>query len=200
MEQPNSGGTKATSNPDRWKPGKYKAKPVDWMATKTQAGLPQVTVLFEYEQDGDMPGKKETRQLSWYGSFKGGALERTIESLEMLGLRQPPYPAMESGREGGALDVNAEVEIVVEHRIHNGVRRAGVAWVNRVGGRAMESKLEAGEGQQVFAEANQAFLAYMQQKGIQPKAAAPAAAAAQPGTIGATPPPQGNLGDDDIPF
>jgi hypothetical protein len=197
MEQPNSGGPKI-SDPNRWKPGKYKAKPIDWMVTKTKAGLPQVSVLFAYEQPGEMPGSKEAREITWYGSFKGGALERTLESLEMLGLRQAPYPAMETGREGTALDINAEVEIVVEHRADlQGVRRAGVAWVNQIGGRGLQSKLEGTEGQQVFAEVNQAYLNYLKSKGIEPKAAAQAApaAAAQPGAT-----MQGSLNEDDIPF
>lgn len=197
MEQPNT--TPKIANPDRWKPGKYKAKPIDWMATKTKAGLPQVAVLFEYKQPGEMPGApEESRQLTWYGSFKGGALERTIENLELLGLKQPPYPAMESGREGGALDIETEVEIVVEHRIdQNGVRKAGVSWVNRLGGAGLESKLTPGEGQAVFAEANQAFLAHLQSKGIKAPAAAPAQAQKGPA---APPAAQGNLGEDDIPF
>jgi hypothetical protein len=201
---------KKVVDPSKWKPGSYKARPIDWMVTKTAAGLPQVSVLFEYEQAGDMPGTLEKRQLTWYGSFKGGAQERTIESLAMLGLRQPPYPAMESGREGKALDEAAEVEIVVEHRKDlNGVTRAGVAWVNRIGGRGLQSKLEAGEGNQVFAEANQAFEAFLKANPLPPRAGAPAATGqaqatgsqggatkAAPLTGGPTP----SFTEDDIPF
>lgn len=194
-----------TSNPDRWKPGKYSpAKPVDWMVTKTNAGLPQVAVLMEYKQPGDMPGTEEVKQLTWYGSFKDGALERTLEILEMLGLRQPPYPAMESGREGAALDVNAEAEVVVEHRVdQKGVRRAGVAWINRVGGRGIDSKLQPGEGAQVFAQANQAFTGYLAAKGIKveaPAAAAPAAAAPLQNLGQQIASGTANFSPEDVPF
>lgn len=192
---PNSNAPKA-ANPDKWKPGKYKAKAIDWGVTKTSAGLPQVSVLFEYQQPGDMPGVQEVRQLIWFGSFKEKAAERSMEVLEMLGLKQAPYPAMEIGREGKALDETIEVEVVVEHRVDlKGVRRAGIAWVNRLGGRGIDSRLEQGEGAQVFAPVNDAYLNYLRSKGVQPQ---------QPKQTIAdqihAPKAQGTLGDDDIPF
>lgn len=188
------GSARAPADPNRWKPGKYKAKAVDWNCSKTKEGLPQAVVLFDYQQPGPSPGTTEARQLMWFGSFKGGALERTLETLAMLGLRQPPYPAMEKGRDGKALDENIEVEIVVEHRLNNqtGQLRAGISWVNNIGGRALESKLAEGEGTVVFAEANTAFEAYLAREGI--TAAKPTLAQE---IANKTP---GTLSEDDIPF
>lgn len=190
MSQQQTSPTPAT-NPDKWKPGRYKAHALDWGVTKTKAGLPQVIVLFEYEQS---PG--ERRELMWFGSFKDGALARTEDTLFMLGLRQAPYPAMESGRDGKALDEKAEVEIVVEHRLdQNGVKRAGISWVNPLGGRGIDSKLAQGEGQAMFAQANQSFMAKLMQEGAQVQQAA---GPTQQSKI--TQPQQGTLDDADIPF
>lgn len=193
--------TKKVADPNRWKPGKYKGKPIDWMVTKTQAGLPQVSVLFEYLQPGTMPGTTESRQLTWFGSFKGGALERTLEVLALLGLRQAPYPAMETGRDGKALDENAEVELVVEHRIKDGGEmRAGISWVNRIGGRGLQSKFEGAEAAEIFAQANQDFLAYMQKEGLQPVKPSTATPGKAPTIADNIASGTGTLSEDDLPF
>lgn len=162
---------KITKDPNHWTPGKYRAKAIDWACTKTAENLPQVTVLFGYEQPGKMPGTVEPRQLMWFGSFKGGALERTIESLFALGLRQAPYPAMESGHNGKALDINAEVEIVVEHRANTktGEIRAGIQWVNSLD-RGMMKKLDGNEAASMFAPVNDQFAAYLAGRGVTPSA------------------------------
>lgn len=132
----------------RWKVGKFRAKPLDWGIDKTKEGLPQVKVLFTYLQKNDA-GVDENRELTWFGSFKGGALERTMETLENLGLRTKPSD-LESGRDGKALDELTEIEIVVEHRSYNGTTKAGIAWVN--GGSRKLSDLEPGEAKALFAE------------------------------------------------
>jgi hypothetical protein len=179
-------------DPNKWKPGKYRAKALDWGVGKTKAGLPQVIILFEYNQQGDAPGTTESRQLMWFGSFKEKARERTLGVLVNLGLRGP-VSTMENGRDGKALDETKEVEIVVEHRAdESGKIRAGVAWVNEIGGRGVQSKLAEGEAKALFADVDAAFMATLAEKGIEmaKPAQTPAQAAA----------PAGTLTDEDVPF
>lgn len=183
MPQPQQTG-RQISDPDRWKPGKYKAKAIVWSISKTKAGLPQVVILFEYQQG------EESRQLMWFGSFKDKAKDRTLETLFNLGLRSAPS-SLESGREGGELDVNQEVEIVVEHRIgQDGVRRAGIAWVNQKG-RGLESKLAQGEAKALLASVDSEFMATLISKGEKPREKNLAQKLEQE---------QGMLGESDIPF
>lgn len=165
MEQPNSSGAPRVADPDRWRPGKFKAKAVDWGVSKTNAGLPQVVILFEYLQQ-NQEGVTESRQLMWFGSFKGGARERTLETLVNLGLRSP-VSTMEQGRNGAALDPDKEVEIVVEHRIgQDGMRRAGISWVNELGGRGVKSNIADGEAQALFSDVDSEFMATLIAKGL----------------------------------
>lgn len=107
------------------KPGTYLAKAADWSITKTQSGLPQVSVLFRYQEDASSP-----RELIWWGSFKETVVERTIETLVALGLKGP-LEGLAEGLPGGALSTEKLMEIVVEHRQDNsGNVRAGISWVN----------------------------------------------------------------------
>lgn len=183
--------TKKVSDPNRWKPGKYRAKAVDWLTSKTKDGSPQVDILFEYQQPGEQPGSTEQRQMIWYGSFKGGARERTMETLFNLGLRGP-VSTLETGRDGKALDAEKEVEIVVEHRVYNGILRAGIAWVNEIGGRGLQNKLAEGESKALFADIDQEFLATLAQKGAEVKGA--------PATPAQKTAPAATLSEEDIPF
>jgi len=171
-------GARTPVDHTKWAPGKYKAKAIDWGTAKTAAGLPQAKVLFTYMQKNPLTGAEEAKDLMWFGSFNGGALERTMETLFGLGLRSDPS-TMDSGRDGKALDETVEVEIVVEHRIDNkGQMRAGISWVN-FGNRKMGS-LDANEAQTVFAQANAEYRIFLSKQGVQPKPAAGATAAGVP--------------------
>jgi hypothetical protein len=188
--------TRAAADPDKWKPGKYKAKAVDWGASKSKEGLPQAVVLFEYQQPGAGPGVTEHRQLMWFGSFKGGARERSLETLMSLGLRGP-VSEIELGRDGKALDPELEVEVVVEHRIYNNVRKAGIAWVNQVGGRGIaRDKFAPDEARALFADIDQEFMATLMAKGLTPKSQ-PQAAHQTPGQQAMQ---TGMFNEEDIPF
>lgn len=103
------------------KPGAYLAKAVDWGISQTQAGLPQAVICFRYEGGGD---------LLWFGSFKEKAVERTIETLVLLGLKGA-VEDLATGVQGKALDMTKEVEIVVEEKADStGKPRIGISWVN----------------------------------------------------------------------
>lgn len=184
-------------DPDKWKPGKYTAKAVDWGVSKTKEGLPQVIVLFEYAQTGSLGANPETRQLMFFGSFKGGAKERTLETLLNLGLRGPVV-SLETGRDGKALDHEQEVEIVVEHRVFNDQKRAGIAWVNKLGGRGIQQKLDSNEAKTLFSDLDNEFLATLAAKGLKPKVTLAVCGGTK--TIAQKVQEQGTLGEGDIPF
>ena len=121
--------------------GSYLARPVDWGISKTKAGLPQVTVCFRYKgADG------QDRDILWFGSFKDTVVERTVDTLMAMGLKGS-LETLADGVPGAALNSGSEMEIVIEHRVdQNGVKRAGVAWVNDPAKSRIEkiSKAEAG--------------------------------------------------------
>lgn len=103
------------------KPGRYDAIVKEFGNTKTKDGLPQKAVRFEFEYEDS------TRELLWFGSFKGGALPFTIKALLACGL-QGNNPA-------GPLTIGQEVSIVVEvDKDNDGKERNKVAWVNARGG------------------------------------------------------------------
>jgi|SRR5665213_1304371 len=201
-------GAKTPVDHTKWSPGKYKAKAIDWGTAKTKEGLPQAKVLFTYIQKNPTTGAEEAKDLMWFGSFKGGALERTMETLFGLGLRADPS-TMDSGRDGKALDETVEVEIVVEHRVdQTGQMRAGISWVNS-GNRKMGS-LDAQEAQQVFAQANAEYRIFLAKQGVSPNATAPAGATAAgaprngagpaPTIAQAIAAPASTMTEEDLPF
>lgn len=181
--------TKKIVDPNKWKPGKYKAKPIDWGVTKDKSGNPRVMVLFEYQQKNDH-GQDERSTIMWYGSFNGGARERTMESLMYMGLKTGPS-ALEAGPEGKALDENNQVEIVIQHRSFEGVVRAEVAWVNALGGRGIESTLAKGEAQSLFAGIDAEYKAMLSRDGQKP---------AENKTPAQQAMTQGTFSEEDIPF
>jgi hypothetical protein len=106
---------------DLVKSGRYKAKVVDHGITKTKAGDPQATVRFELETSVGY------RELTWFGSFNGGAVEHTVRALVNCGLK--------GSNPAGDLEIGKEVSIVVEiDKDQNGNDRNVIRWVNAPGG------------------------------------------------------------------
>lgn len=106
---------------DLIKPGRYKAVIVEHGITPTKSNDPQVAIRFGFET------KDGYRELNWFGSFKGGALEHTLKALVVCGL-QGTNPA-------GPLEIGKEVSITVEiGEDRNGKDRNIVRWVNSFGG------------------------------------------------------------------
>lgn len=170
---------KSQSFLDKHPKGTYMAKPVDWGISKTQAGLPQVAITFRYEH-GD---------LNWYGSFKDTVVERTVDTLILLGLKGT-LETLADGIPSKALDPEKEVEIVVEHRPdQKGSMRAGIAWVNDPG-RTSIKKIEKGEASSLLSGINAVLIQRRQAAGVQVSAPAPATQA----------PPQSTFSTDDVPF
>lgn len=106
-------------------PGSYPAKLIDWAITETKAGDPQVACMFSYVQDG------KPLTLTWYGSFKEKAVQRTLDTIKMLGLKGTDLSILADGCQGKGLDLSKSVEIVVEVNADMlGRQRAQIKWVN----------------------------------------------------------------------
>jgi hypothetical protein len=103
------------------KPGTYTAKVMDHAITETKAGLPQATVRFSFEADG------EQKVLTWFGSFKDTVVEHTIKGLVACGLK--------GNNPSGPLEVGKEVSIVVSVELDDqGHENNRIRWVNALGG------------------------------------------------------------------
>jgi hypothetical protein len=103
------------------KPGRYTAFVKEHAITETREGLPQATIVFEFEFEG------ATRELTWFGSFKEGALDHTIKALVVCGL--------DGANPAGPLEIGRKVSIVIEvEKDQEGKDRNKVRWVNKAGG------------------------------------------------------------------
>lgn len=102
--------------------GRYMARAIEWQMGIAETGTEQVAVTFEIIEEGPFSG----HTITWFGFFTEKASERTIKSLFACGWEGDDLTDL------AGLDRN-EVEIVVEHDVHNNERRAKVKWVNRPG-------------------------------------------------------------------
>ena len=119
---------------DLVKPGRYTAKVIDYGIGETKDGNPQAAVTFSFQDS-----ESKNRVMTWYGHFTDKTIEKTIDSLLICGLKGNDPRELGKGLEGGALDTNREVSIVVEHdQTQDGKTIAKVRWVNRLGGNAFK--------------------------------------------------------------
>jgi len=90
--------------------GKFQGKVKDYGVSETNAGNPQVYVQVQFEHEGAQ------KELTWYGSFVGGAKEITLRSLLACGLKPQHFGQLVNLRNGatsGMLDLNKAIEIDV---------------------------------------------------------------------------------------
>lgn len=88
-----------------------------------QKGSLQVGVRFRFI-GGELAGE----EMTWIGSFTGGAADITAKALRACGLRGNDVTA------AATQDLTNEVELVVKHEEWEGRTRARVAFVNALGG------------------------------------------------------------------
>jgi hypothetical protein len=172
-------------------PGRYTARAIEADFGTTNAGKPQVEVLFEITQ-GEAAGER----ISWFGYFgpKDETKARTIDSLTICGW------VGDDGLSG--VDTN-EVTLVVEHEPHfeTGEPQVKVKWVNRLGGSSlrMKSRMTETERRAFVAQIRGDVLARLKQNGAAAPKAAPKPSAARPpqGFVGREPGcDDGPTGDD----
>jgi hypothetical protein len=165
-------------------PGRYTARATEAALGHTSKGNEQVAVLFEvvFNEGTEV---EEREQLTWYGYFTDKTTDRTFEALQLCGCEdEPPFDFTNIGRN--------EVSIVVEHEAdQNGVERARVKWVNKLGAGGIAMKEKMGEdAAATFAKKMRGqFLAYKQRT----NGAAGGNGAAKPKPA---PKPQREPGDD----
>lgn len=111
--------------------GKFLAKITDYGVSDTKAGNPQVFVRFAFQtQDG------QSKELTWYGSFVGGAKDITLKALIACGMNPNTFGRMiefNNGPSSGLLDMNKPLEIDVQQEPHHsepGKMVTRIAWVN----------------------------------------------------------------------
>lgn len=123
--------------------GTYRARPVQQdtedgpayaiFGQSPQKGSMQVAVRFQF-----VGGELEGEQMTWIGSFTGGAAEITAKALRACGLRGNDVTA------AATQELTNEVELVVKHEEYEGKTRARVAFVNALGGGFAMKKADNG--------------------------------------------------------
>lgn len=109
-------------------PGKYLGKVTDCAIGKTKAGLPQVILMFDFD---DNLGNSHSKM--WFGSLKEGrAREITLNALLTCGFNGEDLLALNDGP--ACLDIDKVVELKVENRPdQNGKVWANISWISTPG-------------------------------------------------------------------
>lgn len=110
-------------------PGKYKAKPSDWMFTKVgKNATPAIQVAMQVKENDT-----KTVELVWSGFLTEKAKKNTLESLVNMGFRGTDLARITEGAMGRALDSDHEVSVTVEHEISDkGNTFARIRFINRL--------------------------------------------------------------------
>ena len=128
--------------------GYYAAKILNYGLTKTKAGSPEPTIVFEVLEDGN------PHRVFWRSSLKDGpAREITLKALAICGFKNlRGFAYLADGIQSGLLDMEKEVQITVEHETNteNGKRYAKVRWINESGGNKFKSAICVSEAAQLM--------------------------------------------------
>jgi hypothetical protein len=136
---------------DLVKPGRYKARLIDHGVSKTKAGDPQAVARFEFETSAGY------REMTWFGSFKEGAIEHTLRALVTMGLK--------GSNPAGALEIGREVSIVISvDKDEKGVERNRINWVNSLGG--IQNKVDQREASAMLERYSGAVMALKERDGV----------------------------------
>jgi hypothetical protein len=109
--------------------GIFRGKARSWGLGESKSGKEQVGVEFEI-----LTPDAEFKTLTWYGYFTEKTLDRTIESLRIMGWTGNDLEQL------SGLDTN-EVDLVVDEEEYEGKLHTKVQWVNRVGGLQIKAPL-----------------------------------------------------------
>lgn len=121
-----------------YKAGTFPGTVTDYGITPTKEGLPSAFVKFDVHFSAE-----ETRPMTWFGSFKGGAFEHTLKALTILGCANPDD--LPKGIEGGSISIGTKVNLVIaEEPTENGGTRHRVQWINKLGGGMEIKRMDSG--------------------------------------------------------
>ena len=118
-------------------PGHYVGKIVDYGIPETQKEYPQVAVTFEIETT------EGVRRITWFGSLHPNAQKYTIDQLLYCGLQGNSLASMADGVQSGALNLDLELDLKVEHNTYNDKTTHRVSFINPLGGRGFKKMSEA---------------------------------------------------------
>lgn len=149
--------------------GTFTAQIIDYGIWKGAKG-PMAAVMMQYKDSAD-----KTNQLTWFGSFNGGAREYTIETLIRCGFKGSNGAELNKGKGSGVLDEVKNFEIVVRNEpnpMKGNQLQSRIAFINLPGGDAFRAKLaDQGEAAVLMGGLNLAGdFAAARAKGNQPKA------------------------------
>lgn len=119
------------------KPGTYKgAKIKDYGFTQKEGKTPSVMVQFEFEDEG------RTKEISWFGSFNGGARKYTVDTLvKVLGYEGTDGSDIAAGSGSKVLKEDREYDLVIDDNTYNNVTRSQVKFINIAGQTRQVEKL-----------------------------------------------------------
>lgn len=131
--------------------GVFSAKIKDYGTSETKSGNPQVFIKFGFEHEG------AAKELTWYGSFVGGAKDITLKTLIYCGLQPQMYNQLVNFRNGVAsnmLDLNKVLNIDVqeEPKMDGSGMRTVIQWVNDPNLAPAAKKIDEAKNAQFFGQ------------------------------------------------
>lgn len=129
--------------------GIYEAKIKDYTVSESGTGNPQVQIRFMFDAEGAQ------KELTWYGSFVGGAKDITLKSLLACGLQPQFFSQLHLLREGVAsnlLDLGKVLSIDVqeEPKQDGSGMRTIIRWVNDPNTAPAAKKIDEAKNHQYF--------------------------------------------------
>lgn len=121
----------------------------DYGVSETKSGNPQVFVKFGFEHEG------AAKELTWYGSFVGGAKDITLKTLIYCGLAPQFFSQLVNLRNGVAsnmLDLNKVLNLDVqeEPKQDGSGMRTVIQWVNDPNSSPAIKKIDEAKNAQYF--------------------------------------------------
>ena len=121
----------------------------DYGVSETKSGNPQVFVKFGFEHEG------AAKELTWYGSFVGGAKDITLKTLIYCGLAPQMFSQLVNLRNGVAsnmLDLNKVLNLDVqeEPKQDGSGMRTVIQWVNDPNSSPAIKKIDEAKNAQYF--------------------------------------------------
>lgn len=144
--------------------GSYDAKVVDYAISTTKEDKPVAMIKFQFTDD---TGQDQT--LNWYGYFTEKTIEKTLETLAVVGWSTNDPSDLTQGKGSGVLDESITVSIVVEHETYEGKTRAKVRWVNQLSSSGFQEALDKQSAAKLFQGMNIKGAALAARKKFGPK-------------------------------
>jgi hypothetical protein len=131
-------------------PGTYEARVSDYGIGTTNDGNAQVMVLLAYK---DQTG--ENHEVTWFGTLKEGkGREITLKALLTMGFAGDDVAALAEGIHSNLLDAVTPVSIVLEEHTYNDKKSIRVQWINSLGGKMMEKRIEKSQAKLLLGALN----------------------------------------------